>query len=112
MLHRDNQYVDELVKCLVWFLFASRPLTLEELYYAILLGDECASVGELGVWNDSQRNASNSTLNNSKGLAEITEGARDGSIHPRFCLGLPAQGASFLVQIELARLKEWISGER
>lgn len=40
ILTRDNQRLPELVLCVQWLLYAARPLTREEFYFALLAGDD------------------------------------------------------------------------
>lgn len=44
ILTRDTQSIQQLVACLQWLLFASRPLVPQELYHAVLAKTELSSV--------------------------------------------------------------------
>ncbi|OTA89295.1 hypothetical protein M434DRAFT_398707 [Hypoxylon sp. CO27-5] len=74
ILTRDHNNRDGLLLCIQWVLFAKRPLTLEELYFAIMSGIEpdnlfnCQSEQEI-TREDMQKYI----LDNSKGLAESTK---------------------------------------
>ncbi|GIJ92594.1 hypothetical protein Asppvi_001872 [Aspergillus pseudoviridinutans] len=72
ILTRDSHNRNELVLCMQWVLFASRPLKPEELYFAILSGIE---PGALTEWNTDVITIDvirRFILNSSKGLAETT----------------------------------------
>ncbi len=72
ILTRDARDRDELILCLQWVLFAERPLTPEELYFAVLAGIDHESLGpwdqELARPTIIQKFVSDS----SKGLANTT----------------------------------------
>ncbi|KAI1141692.1 hypothetical protein F5Y05DRAFT_270401 [Hypoxylon sp. FL0543] len=74
ILTRDRDITHELVLCIQWVLFARRPLTLEELYFAIIAGAEPDSLfschPEQGI---SREDMQRYILDNSKGLAESTK---------------------------------------
>jgi hypothetical protein len=73
ILTRDSHNKDELILCIQWILFAERPLTLKELYFAVLSGTEPDA---LSVWVPDETTISTMKrflLDSSKGLAEITE---------------------------------------
>ncbi|KAK5702989.1 hypothetical protein LTR97_003935 [Elasticomyces elasticus] len=75
ILRRDHDYMDDLLLCLQWVLFAKRPLRREEFYYAMLSGLEAAA-GSLSEW-DPERvtidDMNRYVLSSSKGLAELTK---------------------------------------
>lgn len=67
---RDNHDLEELVLCMQWILFATRPLRREELFFALL-----AKSRDLLPWNGDELSSQimdHYILNCSKGLAEIT----------------------------------------
>jgi ankyrin repeat protein len=71
MLTRDSQNLDEMKLCLQWILYAIRPMTREELYFAIFSGSE-----EPFAWDPNEVSTETMDLfilSASKGLAEITE---------------------------------------
>ncbi|KAH8893731.1 hypothetical protein GQ53DRAFT_599418, partial [Thozetella sp. PMI_491] len=73
MLRRDSHNKNDLLLCIQWVLFASRPLKPEELYYAILSGTE---PDDLGIWDREavpDDDIRKFILNASKGLADITK---------------------------------------
>lgn len=73
ILTRDGQNIEELILCMQWILFAKRPLTCEELYYAILAGLEPKA---LDAWDSqvlSKEVMEMYILTCSKGLAELTK---------------------------------------
>ncbi|KAL2830481.1 hypothetical protein BDW59DRAFT_170071 [Aspergillus cavernicola] len=74
ILTRDNHNMKKTLLCLQWILYAKRPLTREELYFAILAGIE-ADPGFLADWTGdkvSEEELSIFVLDSSKGLAQIT----------------------------------------
>ncbi|OBT42034.1 hypothetical protein VE00_07424 [Pseudogymnoascus sp. WSF 3629] len=69
----------ESVLCMQWLVFAREPLTLLELYFAVLSGTEPKA---LEVWDKkeiSYQDACNFILNVSKGLAEVSKS--DGTVN-------------------------------
>jgi len=71
ILLRDCQNLEELILCLQWILYAKRPLRREELYFAILAGEEPEAVT---TWNPEEITHAvmeRFILNSSKGLAEV-----------------------------------------
>ncbi|KAH7039836.1 uncharacterized protein B0I36DRAFT_232619 [Microdochium trichocladiopsis] len=74
ILRRHDNSRDETVSCLQWILFAARPLTPEELYYATLACSD--SSGTLASERDPEETTDELIqrfiLSSSKGLAEIT----------------------------------------
>ena len=73
ILTRDNAHFEELILCLQWILYAQRPLTREELYYAVLSGTDAE---ELTPWDPEMVTALDMDkfiLSCSKGLAETTK---------------------------------------
>ncbi|KAI1419545.1 hypothetical protein F5Y12DRAFT_233766 [Xylaria sp. FL1777] len=73
ILIRDNENVDGLVLCLQWILFAREPLTLEQLYFAIVSGREPKYLASCHSSNTSKKCMKKYVLDNSKGLVELTE---------------------------------------
>ncbi|KAF4216177.1 hypothetical protein CNMCM5878_007386 [Aspergillus fumigatiaffinis] len=72
ILTRDSHNRNELLLCIQWVLFARQPLKPEELYFAILSGNE---PGALTEWNTDVITIDvirRFILDSSKGLAEIT----------------------------------------
>jgi ankyrin repeat protein len=68
---RDNEHKEEFLLCLRWILFAERPMTLKEWYFAMMAGVN----GRL-EWDEGLTNGRMETflLSSSKGLAELTRG--------------------------------------
>ncbi|KAI1799316.1 nacht and ankyrin domain-containing protein [Daldinia bambusicola] len=73
-LTRDNHNKDGLLLCIQWILFATRPMRLEELYFAIISGIEDES---LAVCHEedtiSPEDMRKYIIDCSKGLAEISQ---------------------------------------
>jgi hypothetical protein len=72
ILTRDNKNKDELVLCLQWILYARKPLTGPELYFATISGIDPS---ELGPWDPNEitiEDIEKFVLGCSKGLAEFT----------------------------------------
>jgi ankyrin repeat protein len=73
ILMRDYNDRDELLLCIQWLLFAKRPLTPEELYFAIISG---STPQDLSQWHPNEITADTIKrfiTTSSKGLAEITK---------------------------------------
>ena len=73
MLSRDTRNMDNFRLCLQWLLFATQPLTPEELYYAIRAGN---AVDLVTPWDPEEIDMSSIRLfliSSSKGLAEFAE---------------------------------------
>ena len=70
---RDNEHKEEFLLCLQWVLYAWRPLTLKEWYFAMMAGVD----GRL-EWTEGVTDLRMETflLSSSKGLAELTKGKR------------------------------------
>ncbi|KAE9583620.1 hypothetical protein CGMCC3_g148 [Colletotrichum fructicola] len=75
VLVRDCRRRNNLLLCIQWVLFAKEPLSPEQLYFAILSGDETCSEA-LSGW-ESEGITSNTMkrfiLDSSKGLTEVTK---------------------------------------
>ena len=81
LLKRDNENIDDLLLCIQWILYAKRPLTREEFYFAVVSGLDPDPVN-LAEWNPKHISTDIMTrfvLSSSKGLAEITK-SRDQTI--------------------------------
>ncbi|KAL7920402.1 hypothetical protein ACQKWADRAFT_314796 [Trichoderma austrokoningii] len=75
ILCRDNQNMDDLLLCIQWILYAARPLTCEEYYFALVSGLD-PSPENLVRWNrESTTNTDMELylLSSSKGLAELVK---------------------------------------
>ncbi|KAI9705757.1 MAG: hypothetical protein M1820_005005 [Bogoriella megaspora] len=73
ILTRDREDLDTMKLCLQWILYAHRPLSREELYFAIMAG---TASPENFSWNRdalSPRSIDLFILSSSKGLAEVTK---------------------------------------
>ncbi|KEF57274.1 uncharacterized protein A1O9_05191 [Exophiala aquamarina CBS 119918] len=76
ILTRDNQNMESMRLCIQWILLATRPLSREELYFAIISGTE---PGAISPWTVDERPAEVMDafiLSCSKGLAELTTSDR------------------------------------
>ena len=73
ILTRDARDRDELILCIQWILFGKRPLSPEELYFAVLSG---TNHEPLGPWDQELTTLAvirRFIVDSSKGLAEITK---------------------------------------
>ncbi|KAH7346057.1 hypothetical protein BKA66DRAFT_379441, partial [Pyrenochaeta sp. MPI-SDFR-AT-0127] len=73
IMTRDDQNMESMRLCIKWILFAKRPLTREELYFAIYSGTDSE---EAGSWNSEDLTTEDMDafiLSCSKGLAELTQ---------------------------------------
>ncbi|KAH0162964.1 purine and uridine phosphorylase, partial [Aureobasidium melanogenum] len=73
ILRRDAENMENLKSCLKWILYADRPLSPEELYFAILSTSNSAPIT---VWDPEDVTAADINrfiLSSSKGLAEATK---------------------------------------
>ncbi|KAL9023500.1 MAG: hypothetical protein Q9196_007162, partial [Gyalolechia fulgens] len=73
ILTRDRENMDELILCLQWILYATRPLKREELYYAILSGTDLDALALAIPEAVSAEDMERFILSCSKGLAETTK---------------------------------------
>lgn len=72
ILTRDTENVEGLLLCIQWILFARRPLTPHELYFAIISGLEPEYIEGCHLTHISMDDINKYILDNSKGLAEPT----------------------------------------
>ncbi|KAH7060974.1 Pfs, NB-ARC and ankyrin domain protein [Paraphoma chrysanthemicola] len=72
MLTRDSHDKDELVLCIQWVLFATQPLSPEQLYHAIYAGTDPGANTEWDPEDITKDVIKLFILSSSKGLAEIT----------------------------------------
>jgi hypothetical protein len=72
ILTRDDQNMEILKLCISWLLFAKRPLTREEFYYAILSGIHPELLKPWDPQDVTEENMESFMLSSSKGLAELT----------------------------------------
>jgi len=73
ILTRDQDDLDDLRLCIQWVLFAIRPLTLSEYFFALRDGDDTDA---LRCWAEDELDDENMyrfVQNSSKGLAEVTK---------------------------------------
>ncbi|KAI0438676.1 hypothetical protein F4803DRAFT_534198 [Xylaria telfairii] len=79
ILTRDNENIEEMIRCIQWVLFARQPLRPEELYFALQLqNNNDASMG----WDETSvpiDRINRFNLNVCKGLTEVTK--KDATIH-------------------------------
>ncbi|KAL8941011.1 MAG: hypothetical protein Q9216_002491 [Gyalolechia sp. 2 TL-2023] len=73
ILTRDQESMDELILCLQWILYATRPLKRDELYYAILSGTDAEALNSDTPGAISVEDMERFILSCSKGLAETTK---------------------------------------
>ncbi|KAJ4251450.1 hypothetical protein NW762_011433 [Fusarium torreyae] len=74
ILSRDNKDLQDMRLCIQWILFATRPLRIEEYYFAVVSG---LSPEGLGEWDREELDKDDMyrfLLSSSKGLAEVTKG--------------------------------------
>ncbi|RMZ43261.1 hypothetical protein AFCA_009316 [Aspergillus flavus] len=74
ILIRGNHDMENTLLCLQWLLYTQRPLSSEELYFAILAGIESSAF--LAEWtsaNVNEEDVNRFILDSSKGLAELTK---------------------------------------
>ncbi|KAF3023650.1 hypothetical protein E8E14_013224 [Neopestalotiopsis sp. 37M] len=74
ILTRDSNHQGALLLCIQWVLFAKRPLTPKELYFAILSGYEPEHLETCHSGDISDEDTYKYILNNSKGVVESTKG--------------------------------------
>ncbi|KAI1202886.1 ankyrin repeat-containing domain protein [Nemania serpens] len=72
ILIRNRENIRGLLLCLQWLLFAKQPLTVEQLYLALVSGLEPGNLPKCHSSNISYNHKKSYILNNSKGLAETT----------------------------------------
>ncbi|KAM0449298.1 hypothetical protein ACHAO4_007645 [Trichoderma viride] len=75
ILCRDNQNMDDLLLCIQWILYAARPLTCEEYYFALVSGLD-PSPENLVRWDRESTTTTDMELyllSSSKGLAELVK---------------------------------------
>jgi ankyrin repeat protein len=72
IITRDGQNMESMRLCIQWILFAKRPLTREELYFAIYSGTDPEEVGSWNSEGITTEVMDAFILSCSKGLAELT----------------------------------------
>ncbi|KAK4068998.1 hypothetical protein Trihar35433_5577 [Trichoderma harzianum] len=75
ILCRDNQNMDDLLLCIQWILYAARPLTCEEYYFALVSGLDPSPENLVRYDRESTTPATMELylLSSSKGLAELVK---------------------------------------
>ncbi|KAL6821043.1 hypothetical protein J3E69DRAFT_373935 [Trichoderma sp. SZMC 28015] len=75
ILCRDNHNMDDLLLCIQWILYAARPLTCEEYYFALVSGLDPSPENLVGYDRESITPAAMELylLSSSKGLAELVK---------------------------------------
>ncbi|KAI0102430.1 hypothetical protein GGR51DRAFT_550497 [Nemania sp. FL0031] len=73
ILNRDDKNKDGLLLCIQWVLFARRPLTPRQLYFALFSGLEPAELERRHLDDISEDTIKRYILSTSKGLAESTK---------------------------------------
>lgn len=73
ILTRDSDHTDDLVLCIQWVLFATHPLSLDELYYAVLSGNNPEALTARHTDHVTKDVVERFVLNCSKGLVEIAK---------------------------------------
>lgn len=72
ILQRDDRHMDDFRLCVMWIIFAKRPLTLQEFYFAVVSGT-CPDA--LSSWEKDEITLDDMgryVLSSSRGLAEVT----------------------------------------
>ncbi|KAI0875607.1 ankyrin [Hypoxylon argillaceum] len=72
ILTRDNENIEEMIRCIRWILFAKDPLRPEELYFALQIE---SNAGATGVWDEATVSIVQITcfsIDACKGLAGVT----------------------------------------
>ncbi|KAH6984491.1 hypothetical protein BKA56DRAFT_581078 [Ilyonectria sp. MPI-CAGE-AT-0026] len=74
IMTRDDEYMDELLLCIRWLLYAKRPLTVPEFYFALAAGlaPEPENLGEWDRDSTSGDYMRRYVTSSSKGLALVT----------------------------------------
>ncbi|KZL79275.1 nacht and ankyrin domain protein [Colletotrichum incanum] len=73
ILRRDNENLEDLLLCIQWILYAKRPLTREEFYFAMLSGLPNEDLTTYGIQKITSDDLDLFVISSSKGLAEITK---------------------------------------
>ncbi|GKT58071.1 PFS domain-containing protein [Colletotrichum tofieldiae] len=73
ILRRDNENMEDLLLCIQWILYAKRPLTREEFYFAMLSGMPSEDLAIYDPEKITSEDLDLSVISSSKGLAEITK---------------------------------------
>ncbi|KAK6525990.1 hypothetical protein TWF281_011033 [Arthrobotrys megalospora] len=80
MLKRDRENIEDLLLCILWILYAERPLKPEEYYHALWSGLYFKGLADDEVpkatGSDSADTINGFVIGSSKGLAEITKSKR------------------------------------
>lgn len=80
MLKRDHENMEDLRLCIIWILFAKRPLRPAEYYSAIWAGLSLEGLADEEppdvMASDAEDSFERCVISSSKGLAEITKGKR------------------------------------
>ncbi|KAF3316766.1 hypothetical protein TWF173_001429 [Orbilia oligospora] len=80
MLKRDSENMEELLLCIIWILYAKRPLSPGEYYHALWSGLSLKNLVDKDIpvvtVPDAKDIISNCVTSSSKGLAEITKSNR------------------------------------
>ncbi|KAM0511982.1 hypothetical protein ACHAPE_009338 [Trichoderma viride] len=72
ILCRDNQNMDDLLLCIQWILYAARPLTCDEYYFALVSGLDPSHENLVGE-STTTESRELYLLGSSKGLAELVK---------------------------------------
>ena len=72
ILTRDRENMEELILCLQWILYATRPLKQEELYYAVVSGTDPDALA-VTDYETTTQDMERFILSSSKGLVETTK---------------------------------------
>jgi hypothetical protein len=73
VLARDDENAEAMKLCIRWILLARRPLTLQELYFAVYAGINPSNLGDLDPKDVGDEVMSAFILSSSRGLAELTK---------------------------------------
>ncbi|KAL4732909.1 hypothetical protein BDV11DRAFT_176202, partial [Aspergillus similis] len=81
ILRRDNENIEDLLLCILWILYAKRPLQPKEFYHALwsglsLKGLVDPEIPDVSFRDDSDTIYHKCVISSSKGLAEITKSGK------------------------------------
>lgn len=79
ILARDQDNIEDFILCLQWILYTNRPLKREEIYYAIIAGNDYDNLSEISREDITVDDRDKFILSSSKGFAEVTK-AKAGTV--------------------------------
>lgn len=95
IIFRDDEHKEEFLLCLRWILYARRPLTLKEWYFAMMSGVDGRLEWVEGITDHRMETF---LLSSSKALAELTKGDDYSAVHSRIYARFPGP-------------PEWLAGD-